>query len=507
VSLKIFSAQQIQSWDRFTINEIPIRSIDLMEIAAETFVNWFVSYFKEKEIGDVYIFCGNGNNGGDGLAIGRMLITLGYEPKLFIFSNPDKERSDDNLANLEVARDIYELSITNISSEEDFPSINGDAVIIDAIFGTGLTRKIEGLIGQLIEYLNSFTASRVAVDLPSGLMADSHSVGIIFQADYTFTFEQPKLAFFFPENHKFVGEWFSESINLSKQFYGNETSTNHYLTVELIKKLYQPTSKFDHKGKNGHALMMVGSKGKMGAAILAAKSSMRAGCGLTTCLVPSIGYSILQIAIPEVMVVTSVHADYLDTYPDLQLYDSIGMGCGIGTAKMTYLMMEKILQEREKPLVLDADALNIISENPELKNMLPKDSILTPHVKEFQRLFGQTKNDFERNVLQRKMSKELECFILLKGSHSCLTSPDGKCYFNSTGNAGMATAGSGDVLTGIITGLMAKGYPPLSAALIGVYLHGLAGDLAAVEVGKESMMASDLINFLPAAYAVIRIVR
>jgi len=496
--MKLFNATQIRSWDAFTIKNEPISSLHLMERAAITLTNWFIAQFTNTST-PIYIFCGNGNNGGDGLAIGRLLHQASYKVHILVPANASK-KSEDNLANLNEIQQIKEVEIIQLSSSQDFPKMEQNAIAIDALFGTGLNNTLQGFYQELVIFLNQQNVTRVAVDIPSGLMADSVSKGAIFKAHYTFSFQQAKLAFLFPENQKYVGKWIAKSIQLSTEFYHTESTNNYFLTKEVALSYYKKRNTFEHKGNFGHAILIMGSYGKIGAAMLSTFACMRAGVGLTTVYAPSCGYSILQTNVPEAMTLTDENETHITDFPDTKKYNAIGIGCGLGMEKATQNAFKTFLQNTNQALVLDADALNIISANPELLNLIPENSILTPHPKEFERLFGKTSNDFERNELQKQKAKDLNCYILLKGAYSCIATPEGKCYFNSTGNPGMATGGSGDVLTGIITGLVAQNYSSEAAVCLGVYLHGLAGDLGVKDIGETSFIARDLITYLTKAF-------
>ncbi|MFT6921769.1 MAG: hydroxyethylthiazole kinase-like uncharacterized protein yjeF [Crocinitomicaceae bacterium] len=496
--MKIFSAEQIKHWDTYTTHNGSVDSLGLMERASETFVSWFTEQFTDKTV-SVYVFCGNGNNGGDGLAISRLLHQKSYDVTVAVLPHSDR-RSIDNQTNLNAAQKINGLKISTLSNSDDFPTITDASIVIDALLGTGLKNELHGFTENLVGFINQLNAIRVAVDTPSGLFGDKSSTGVIFNADYTFSFEQPKLAFFFPENHKYVGKWVVKSIHLSKEYYFSESTENYLLTNKVALSHYKKRKKFDHKGSFGHAILIVGSKGKIGAAVLSTFACLRSGCGLTTVYTPPCGYEILQTSVPEAMVITDSNGDYISDLPKIDSYDAIGIGCGLGMENQTQRVVDKLLNTSKQPIVLDADALNIIASNPDMLNRIPENSILTPHPKEFERLFGKTTTDFERIRLQREKAMHLKCFILLKGAHSCIATPDGICYYNSTGNPGMATAGSGDVLTGIITGLLAQGYTSEAALCVGVYLHGLAGDLGAKELGEDSLIARDIIKYLPKAF-------
>jgi len=501
--MKIYSTAQIRAWDAYTLENEPIASVNLMNRAAQVFTDWLIQCYPDNTR-PVVVFCGTGNNGGDGVAVARLLHWLGFDAKVVVCDFAAK-RSVDFEAQIALLPQHSNISIEWFNIAKDLPAVSPNALIIDALFGSGLNRPLHGEWAQVVDYLNKLPNEVVSIDLPSGLLADVHTAGeAVVHADQIFSFERPKLAFFFPENAERVGEWSFESIGLHPDFERETASPFHYLTKIEAKALFRPRKKFSHKGTFGHALLVAGSFGKMGAAVLAAKSCIRSGVGLLTVHAPRCGNLVLQISVPEAMSSPDHRARFWADVPDIQGYSSIGVGPGIGKAPETAAALQGLLQVCEKPLVLDADALNLLSENPEWWDFIPKNSILTPHPKEFERLFGKTKNDFQRNDLQRKKAKKHKVIILLKGAHTTIACPDGECWFNPTGNPGMATGGTGDVLTGILTGLLAQGYPPKSAALLGVYLHGLAGDLAAMSISQEALTAGDLVDFLGKAWLAIR---
>lgn len=499
--MKILSALQIQELDKYTIGNEPIASIDLMERAALAFVTWFTSKFPNQDT-LVYVYCGPGNNGGDGLAVARLLQQRFYNVAVYA-CQIGSDASKDFQINWERLPRKTELKIFSIWQDDFLEDLPTGGILIDAIFGSGLNRPIEGYWAKMIAHLNEQPVTRVAIDVPSGLYADQHTEGIRIHADTTFTFEMPKLAFLFPENQDIVGEWYFASIGLHPEFIDKIETPNYYLDETAMKPLLHRRHKYDHKGTYGHALIIAGSYGKIGAAILSARACLRSGVGLLSIHAPKCAYSVLQMGIPEAMVSVDRHEFYFSEIPKLDKYQAIGIGCGLDTKKTSAEAMEILLEEYKKPLVIDADGLNLIAKNKNLLGKIPKNSILTPHPKEFERLFGEASDDFARNKLQRWMAQELSVYIVLKGAHTCIATPEGVCYFNSTGNPGMATGGTGDVLTGIITGLLAQGYASLEAAILGVYLHGLSGDLAAEEVGQEALIAGDLIQYLGKAFKLV----
>ncbi len=497
--LKILSVDQIKKSDALTIEREPIASIDLMERASCAFTTWFVQRVDNtKKIG---VVCGTGNNGGDGLAIARMLKDWNYDVSVWIVHGSGKE-SEDFLINKQ--RLTGKLSLVEITSTPSNNLFANYDVLIDAIFGSGLSRPAQGLHAQVINSINTSKAIRVAVDVPSGFFTDIPSQGEIVKAHYTVSFQLPKLAFLFPENSEFVGDWHVVKIGLDKKSIA-EAETNHFVIERNdIKALVKLRHKFDHKGVYGKALLVAGSYGKIGAAVLSAKASMRSGAGLLTTHIPRCGYEIMQTSVPESMVSVDTDDNYFSVIPELNNVDSIGIGPGLGQSPKSKQALKELLQKFSKPIVLDADALNLLAADQTLIQLIPANSILTPHPGEFARLVGAWKNDFERLALQKDLAKKTNSIIVLKGAHTSIASPEGDVYFNTTGNPGMATAGSGDVLTGILTSLLGQGYDPLKAAFLGVYLHGLAGDLAAKSGSEQSLIASDLIDFLPHAYREMR---
>lgn len=494
--LKILSATQIKTLDAYTIEHGSITSIDLMERACRAFVNWFVEHFDDRcTIG---IVCGTGNNGGDGLGIARMLKDLGYSVKIWVVKGSVSESIDFKI-NLDRARK-NKIEIQELANESDERLFGDRDVLIDAVFGSGLTRPAEGIYAQVIQCINKTEAQKVAIDVPSGLMADSPSMGPAVKANYTVSFQLPKLSFFLPQYYPFVGEWTLVDIGLNKDFIKHAETSHFYITQKDPRKILKRRSKFDHKGNYGHALLITGSFGKMGAAILASRAALRSGLGLLTVHIPRCGYSILQTSVPEAMVSVDKSEEFLTSELKLENYSTLGIGPGLGMSAETVKAYSAILQNFRKPIVIDADGLNMLAENRALLHLIPEGSILTPHPKEFERLVGEWQNDFERLEKQKQLAAKLKSVIVLKGAYSSIASPDGRVYFNSTGNPGMATGGSGDVLTGILTGLLAQQYDPLQAAQLGTYLHGLAGNLAVPEMGMNSLIASDIIDFLPSAF-------
>jgi NAD(P)H-hydrate epimerase len=493
--VKILTAEQIREWDRFTILHEPVSSIDLMERAARACTNWFLLQKWQPET--VRIFCGKGNNGGDGLAIGRMLVQEGYTVAFYIleFGKPGSEDFQTNLQRL------HQLGLTTIhffQEENSFPAIQPNDILIDALYGSGLNKPLEGLSAALVHHMNQSGAPILSIDLPSGLFMDQSSKGnTVVKALHTLTFQCYKTALLVQENAAFVGSVQVLDISLHPQYLQSLPATTHFLDEGMIRQIYQPRNRFAHKGRFGHALLAGGSYGKIGAAVLATKACLSTGAGLTTALIPRCGYTVLQATAPEAMTLTDAAEEHLSILPDaIERYDSIGIGPGLGTHADTQKLLSFLIRRYERPMVIDADGLNIISANKDLLNQLPAGSILTPHPKEFDRLFGDHNSDFDRLKTAKAKAVALNVIIVLKGHHSFIATPSGENFFNSTGNAGMAKGGSGDVLTGMLTAFLAQGYSPAEAAQFGVYLHGWAGDIAAKKYSMETMLTSHLIDCL-----------
>lgn len=486
----IFSAEQLRAWDEFTIKSEPVSSLDLMERAANACVEWLQ---QSKYIASPYaIFCGKGNNGGDGLAIARLLTHKGRKVVVYIleFGHKGTEDFQQNLARLQ----SMTADIRFIQSSANFPVLSPTDVIIDALLGSGLNRPLEGVTAELVAHLNNLANDVISIDIPSGLFVDKSANGnVVIHADHTLSFQCYKLALLVAENEAYTGDVHILDIGLHAGFLESTPPPYQWINLSVVQKIYRPRKKFSHKGTYGHALLVAGSRCKMGAAVLAAKACLRSGVGLLTMHVPQCGLQVMQTAVAEAMCVVDEHERMITGIAtDVSVYDAIGIGPGIGKEEATAQMLQTLLGQYKKPLVLDADALNIIGSRPDLLKMLPPCSILTPHPKEFERLFGKMNDDFERIATAVEQSRLHKMVIVLKGRHTLIATPSGHVYFNSTGNAGMATGGTGDVLTGIITALLAQGYEPGNAAVFGVFWHGLAGDAASALYTPECMIASDI---------------
>lgn len=500
--MKILTADKIREADAYTIRHEPIASIDLMERAARQLLNFITKTCTPDD--HFTIFTGPGNNGGDGWALTRMLWAEGFNKLEVYLLNISSKLSVDSDINRKRLAEQTKVPVYEINSPGDFPAIAPGDIVIDALFGSGLSRPLEGMAAELVNHINKHTSKAViAIDIPSGLFsngdaADAHPIAV--KADITLSFQFPKLTFLFPEHAGYVGRWEVLPIGLHKEFISQVDTPYYYVTSEIIQQAFKPRGKFSHKGNYGHALLIAGSYGMMGAAVLAARAAVRSGTGLLTSHLSRLGVEIMQTAVPESLISID-ESDLLFTeHPPLEKFTAIGIGPGLNQKPNTKKGLIALLKEVKVPLVIDADALNLLATVDNWPEMLPADAVLTPHPKEFERLFGAEDSSYSRVEVQRKFSKKHKVVIVLKGAHTCTTDTEGRAWFNSTGNPGMATGGSGDVLTGIILGLLAQGYIPADAARIGVFIHGKAGDIAAAIEGQTALTPSDMITTLGKAF-------
>lgn len=502
--MKIFRCDQIRQIDDYTIRNEPVVSTDLMERAAQKLHEWISQHYDNGR--SVMIFAGPGNNGGDGLALARMLSLDGYKTSVWFAGSPANTSGDWKI-NRNRLEGIPGLTFNIVDSAENIHGIEKGTIIIDALFGSGLTRPVKGLVADVISKINSSRCTVISVDMPSGLFGEDNAGNdpeAIVMATHTLTFQFPKLSFMFPENEKYTGQWHVLPIGLHEKIIESTETPYSLLARGMIKPLIRQRNKFDHKGSFGHGLLAGGSYGKMGAVILGARAALRTGIGLITCHIPSGGNLIMQCSVPEAMLSMDSAEKSISEINVNFAFNAAGVGPGMGTEKQTQDALHEFIRKCRRNLVLDADALNILSENREWLKELPAGTVLTPHPKEFERLAGKTVNSYERLSRQITFSMEYGCIVVLKGAHTSISDPAGKVAFNLTGNPGMATAGSGDTLTGIILSLLAQGYDPGEAAKTGVCIHGLAGDIAAGMASEESLVASDIIDSIGAAFNRIR---
>ncbi|MDO5980652.1 NAD(P)H-hydrate dehydratase [Flavivirga spongiicola] len=497
--MKLFSKEQIYQGDKLTAERQKISSTDLMERAGTQIFNWMHMRMQGAQV-PIHIFCGIGNNGGDGLVLARHLILDGYNVKTYVVNCSDK-RSKDFLINYDRIKNVTKDWPTLLSCTEDFPEIHQDDIIVDAVFGIGLNRAVDEWVKSLFMHFRSTKAFTLSIDIPSGLSTERvpEDEDSVVWAGYTLSFASPKLIFFLPETAKYTIQWEVLDIGLDQEFLFTTNTEVELIGKHEVLPLYLPREKFSHKGQFGHSLIIGGSYGKIGAVTLASRAALFAGSGLITAYIPKCGYVPLQASFPEAMVITDANEEIItdikfDIKPTV-----VGFGIGVGTHSKTISAFETFLKKNKAPLVIDADGINILSKKKILLKLLPEQTILTPHPKELERLIGTWKDDFDKLKKVKAFSKKYTCIVIIKGANT-ITVFDNKIYVNTTGNPGLSTAGSGDILTGMVTGLISQGYNPLQATIFGVYLHGRSADIAVENFGYQSLIASHVIDYLGAAF-------
>lgn len=495
--MKILSAIQMNKVDAETMKDQHISSIDLMERAATAIFDDLKERHSRLAECFFYIFCGKGNNGGDGLVLARLLDQ--QHAKVVVYLLEAAEYATDNLIN----QKRLPHGLVRKFNAEDRVDIPADVIVVDCLLGYGLKGLLDQRWYNLVESINHSGSYIYAVDVPSGLLADEStgSISPVVKADFVYTFQSPKLGLLMPENQSYVKEFKVLDIGLSTQAYEQMDTSYFFVDQAFVRSFYRKRRKFDHKGVFGHTLLIGGSKGKMGAVQLASKAALRAGAGLLSTYIPCCGYTSMQTAVPEAMVLCDPGQALITQFPEVDRYQSIGIGIGMGTGQYTVDALKVfIAQGMATPFVLDADALNILASDPALWDFIPKHSILTPHPKELSRIIGTWQTDFEKLVLVKEFSAKHQLYIVVKGANSAIVAPDGSIYFNSSGNVGMATGGSGDILTGMVSALVGQGYSSKEALLMGVYLHGRAADIAVRSIGVYSLLPSDIIDYLCRAF-------
>lgn len=500
---KILSSQQIRQVDAHTIQTEPISSLDLMERASKCVADRICGLYDKNR--RIIVFAGPGNNGGDALAVARMLVQQSYRVSAFLF-NIGNSLSADCQSNRNRLKQCPTIDFHEITTDFVPPAISSDDVILDGLFGTGLSRPLMGGFASVVKYINSSEATVISIDIPSGLMTEDNATNVmthVVQADYTFTFQYNKLAFLFAENEHYVGQLEVLDIGLYDPLTDVTTTPYYLFEASDASAMLKTRPRFSHKGTFGHACLIAGKEGMGGAAILASRSCMRSGAGKLTVHTPAANLIPLQISVPEAVLHVERQSVQFSTPFETTTFNALAIGPGIGTDEATVRAFSQQLHYHQGPLVLDADALNILGSHPELMNRIPQDAILTPHKKELRGLIGATTSSYEELQLTRQLAQRYHIYVIIKGANSAIVTPEGDVIFNITGNPGMATAGSGDVLSGIILSLLAQDYSSLQASLLATYIHGLAGDLAALDLTQESLIASDIIDYLPKAFMTI----
>ncbi|WP_207535459.1 NAD(P)H-hydrate dehydratase [Desertivirga arenae] len=488
--LKLLTSEQTRLTDKHTIQNEPVSSVDLMERAAQAFVAAFQRNYPQKET-TISIYCGTGNNGGDGLAIARLLDQEGYlnlSVKVIRFSS---RLTLDFLENFDRIKTLP-IAVTEIKETDPFP-VEDAEVIIDALLGSGLNKPLEHEWRELVIWLKSLNRIVVSVDIPTGFKSEGPFAekDLSLRSDLTITFQRPKINFLLPESAPYIDRFEVVEIGLDEEFIQLQDSQFQLLTTTDIRERIIKRKSFDHKGTFGHALVIAGAPETMGAALLCAEAVMKTGAGLTTACIPAEGLVALNTRLPEVMAALRVNGE-LPKELNWEKYAVLAMGPGVGTSVASKAILEETIKSFTKPIVFDADALNLLAKNPDLLAMIPEGSILTPHIKEFDRLFGDHSSWWARLETGMLQAERLKSYIILKNRYTIIITPAGQCIFNPTGTPAMGSGGMGDVLTGIIASFLAQGYASESAALLGVFLHGKAGE----DVGKPVVIASEVIQQL-----------
>lgn len=493
--MKLLKKPKNEKLGNLSILEEDFPSFSLSKNFTQNCKDYFVRNFNKNEI--IYVFCGSGEKSNSGLSLARLLYLEGFYVEVYIEKHPQLKNKELKI----IYNSLKEIGISVLKYEEDVQDeIKEASIIIDAITDSNDERYC-----KIIEQLNESNAIKISLDKPSGLIDDSFIdfTTKVFKADITLTSSLGKKIFFHPETSLFCGKVISMNSIPVDEFTKSTESNDYIINEEAILEVYRLRNKFSHKGDFGKVSLVVGSYGMVGAAVLSVKAALRTGVGITTVQSPRCGYNILQTTCPEAIFISTGEEETQNIHC---LHDSFfGIGSGLGTKLETKQAFFELLQNVNSPMVIDADGLNILSEHPEYFSYLPKNSILTPHPSEFERLFGTTENSFEMQSLAKTKAKELQCYIVLKGHHTQVVCPNGEVYYNTTGNAGLAKGGSGDVLLGIVSGLLAQGYSSLEASILGVWLHGKAADITAEKHSKESMLASDVIDHLGEVFKILEI--
>ena len=491
--MKIFDIEQLAEADKITAERQGLKQGELMERVGTLVFNDIHSKLNGAQI-PIKIFCGIGNNGGDGLVVGRLLIEHGYQVIVYIV-NYSKSRTQDFLLNYDRIKGVSNDWPIQIKGVEDFPELTEKDFIIDAMFGIGLNRPLEKWVGDLVSYINNSKAFILSIDMPSGMFANKmpKEGAPAIKANVTITFQAPKLIFFLPQAASYIGDLQVLEIGLDREYLSTAPVHNQLIGKPEALLLYQPRTNDSHKGDYGHSLIIGGSYGKIGSILLASTSALRTGAGLVTIFSPKCGYDILQTNLPEAMVITDENNEELSNIEFDITPDVICFGMGAGTSKKTLEAFTNLLKITKTPMVIDADGINLLSKEKSLLKNLPENTVLTPHPKELERLIGKWKDDFDKLEKVKKFSKKYGVIVVIKGAHT-ITVYKEDLYINNTGNPGMATAGSGDVLSGVITSLISQRYEPLIAAVLGVYLHGRTGDIMAEKVSYQGLISGDIAN-------------
>ncbi len=498
--MKVYTASEIKEFEAFAIEHEPIQSIDLMERAAQAISEEIKSIKGPDTL--VKVFAGSHNNGGDALAVSRILALSGYNVEVFLFNTNDRLSPECATNRDRLLSACPDIIFHEISTKIDLPHITSEDLIIDGIFGIGLTGSLSSSYALLLRFINNSKATIVSIDIPSGMHSEDNS-GIlphqIVHADYTLTLHALKPAFLLSDCQKYIGKCKVLDIMLTQSGCPNLSPQYTINEEEHMRQLLKPRNPFGHKGDFGHGLLVAGSYGMAGAAVIAAQAAMRSGMGKLTIHTPSANNTILQTSVPQAIIHNDKDNYIFTSAEDSKEYQAVAIGPGIGVKTETATALMEQIAHTTCPLVIDADGLNILSSHKGWLQQMPRGSILTPHPKEFSRLFGESSSDYEMLCIAREEARRLQIYIILKNHYTAICCPDGHIYYNITGNSGMATAGTGDALTGILLSLLSQGYSAENACRLGCYIHGLAGDIAAEKYTEEGMNVMDLIQTIPDA--------
>jgi hydroxyethylthiazole kinase-like uncharacterized protein yjeF len=525
--MKILTAAEMRDVDRLTIERFGIPSLTLMENAGKSVAEFISGRFRRFESRRIVLLCGKGNNGGDGFVAARHLADAGARPIVILAAAPDEMRGDaaTNLHRWQNSGGEVRVVRTSSDWQTVIPSVNSADLVMDALLGTGVKGAVEGLLSEVVHDVNRRERGRIviAVDMPSGLPADAVSetnpktrdLGRdIVVADYTVTFTAPKIGMFLGNASAYVGQLLVREIGSPPELVEEiGKGTLHWLEPREFPKFSLPRKPDGNKGNYGHALIVAGSVGKSGAAVMASWAALRVGAGLVTAAVPEPVLPLVAEPNPEVMTeplsatetggISLRALEYERFHGIVKGKSVIGIGPGLTTQTETVQFVRTVVAKYlDVPIVLDADGLNAFAGHAQELKAARKMLAVTPHPGEMARLVGSDTKQLQLRRLEtaRKAAAEWNAFVILKGHQTVVAAPDGNAWINSTGNAGMATGGTGDVLTGMLSGLIAQ-YGAGSAPLcFGVYLHGLAGDIAFADSGEAPLMATDLIRSIPHAY-------
>jgi len=499
--MKLFRTAEIKEIEKLTIERQGIDSIQLMQRAAYRIAQELMDRWDTTT--PFVLFAGPGNNGGDTLAVAQILTEQGYSTKCYLIC-PSRTLSPECTHMREIHANEDRAELYEVINSFTPPVLTSRTVIVDGMFGTGLNKPLEGGFAGIVKYINNSSSYVVSIDIPSGLFGENNSQNnpeAIIKADLTLTFNAPRLSFLFRDNEQYIGKWKVLDLELDEEAVSETVSPHQIVEHHQIASVIKSRSTFAHKGDFGHGLLIAGSVGMMGAAQLAAGAALRCGMGLLTLHATRSANIIIQSTLPEAIFSPDNSLLSFSKVPSLDGYSAIAIGPGLGSSDECVSAFSTFMNRRNPNTILDADALNIIAKDKRLANNITPGSILTPHPKEFDRMFGESASDFDRLEKAKKLANQLRVIIILKGAFTASVLPNGEVYFNPTGNPGMANGGSGDVLTGILLSLLTQGYNQVEAALLGCYLHGLAADLAAENLTQHAMKAGDIINYIPKAFA------